>query len=141
MREARQVIVLSNTSRCLLLTILVEATSQTNRWSFSPVESSHRLSGDLFGSTEGPVKSADDTWKPIGDHLRLKEAPFRQLGGPAVPKRPSHTDTHNHIHTDLRLIEGPFGPTEISFRPTVDPVTLSKAHSVRKRPFRRTRLK
>ena len=47
LREARHVIVLSNASRCLLLTSLVEADPQTNRWSFSLAEGSHGLSGKL----------------------------------------------------------------------------------------------
>ena len=61
LREARHVIALKNTSRCLLLTSLVEAASQTNRWSFSPAEGSHRLSGELSGRRRGTLRSADGT--------------------------------------------------------------------------------
>ena len=94
------------------------------------------LSGKLFRSTEGPLGSAEDTLQPIGDHLRLKEGPFRPSEGPAVPKRPSQTD-REPFQTDRSpivgslategplsskkgpsgtLSDGPFGPMRGSLR-------------------------
>ena len=99
-----------------------------------PVESISRLLRALTGyqrNFSGRRRALQDQQttreKPIGDHLRLTEGPFRQSGGPVVPKRPSQTD------------RGPFWTDRDPFRPTVDPVILSEGPlSSKKRPFRHT---
>ena len=59
--------------------------SQAKRGSLRSVEGSHRLPGELYRLTEGPLGSADDTANPIEDHLRPKKA-FSGSQGSCSPK-------------------------------------------------------
>ena len=52
---------------------LCNATYQAAKWSLEPVHGPRKLSGECSWPTECPLGSNDDTFKPIGDPLRLKE--------------------------------------------------------------------